>query len=59
MAIGIEPLTDFIGARNQGVDMGDAVFWDNRSTMHSATPYDMTRHRRVMHRTTIVGDVPF
>ena len=38
---------------------GDAVFWDNRCTMHSATPYDMTRHRRVMHRTTIVGDVPF
>ncbi|MDP7651117.1 MAG: TauD/TfdA family dioxygenase [Rhodospirillales bacterium] len=40
-------------------EQGDAVFWDNRSTMHSATPYDMTRYRRVMYRTTIAGDVPY
>ena len=38
---------------------GDTVFWDNRSTMHCATPYDMDRYTRIMHRTTIAGDVPY
>jgi len=33
------------------------VFWDNRCTMHHATPYD-PKHTRHMHRTTIKGDVP-
>ncbi len=36
---------------------GDVVFWDNRCTMHHATPYD-PKHTRHMHRTTIKGDVP-
>jgi alpha-ketoglutarate-dependent taurine dioxygenase len=36
---------------------GDVVFWDNRCTMHHATPYDQS-HTRHMHRTTIKGDVP-
>lgn len=35
----------------------DIVMWDNRCTMHRVTPYDLG-HRRVMHRTTIVGDGP-
>jgi alpha-ketoglutarate-dependent taurine dioxygenase len=35
----------------------DVVMWDNRSTMHRILPYDPTR-RRIMHRTTIVGDGP-
>ena len=35
----------------------DIVMWDNRCTMHRVTPYDLAE-RRVMHRTTIVGDGP-
>jgi len=32
---------------------GDILIWDNRSTLHRATPYDAGRHRRVMQRTTV------
>jgi taurine dioxygenase len=39
--------------------VGDLLIWDNRSTMHRATPYDDVKYRRVMHRTTIAGDRPF
>lgn len=38
---------------------GDLIIWDNRSTMHQATPYDDVKYRRVMHRTTVAGDRPF
>ena len=38
---------------------GDALLWDNRCTMHCATPYDEVRYRRHMHRTTLEGDIPF
>ncbi|WP_347558430.1 TauD/TfdA family dioxygenase [Robbsia sp. KACC 23696] len=38
---------------------GDLLIWDNRSTMHCATPYDDEKYRRVMHRTTVAGDRPF
>jgi alpha-ketoglutarate-dependent taurine dioxygenase len=31
--------------------------WDNRCTMHQVTAFD-PRERRVMHRTTVVGDAP-
>lgn len=34
----------------------DVIMWDNRCTMHAVMPYDSERHRRIMHRTTIVGD---
>jgi taurine dioxygenase len=37
----------------------DLVIWDNRCTMHCATPYDDATYRRVMHRTTVKGDRPF
>jgi taurine dioxygenase len=33
---------------------GDLVFWDNRSTMHTPTPCDRTRHHRLLHRTTVL-----
>ncbi len=36
---------------------GDLVMWDNRSTMHRATEYDL-RYARAMHRTTVQGDQP-
>ena len=36
----------------------DVIFWDNRCTMHAVMPYDAANLRRVMHRTTIVGDGP-
>jgi taurine dioxygenase len=36
----------------------DVIFWDNRCTMHAVMPYDAAALRRVMHRTTIVGDGP-
>ena len=35
----------------------DIVMWDNRCTMHLVTPHDQNE-RRVMHRTTIIGDGP-
>jgi alpha-ketoglutarate-dependent taurine dioxygenase len=35
----------------------DMLLWDNRCTMHLVTPHDPTE-RRVMHRTTIIGDGP-
>lgn len=36
---------------------GDTLLWDNVSSMHRATPYDVGNDRRIMHRTTISGDV--
>jgi alpha-ketoglutarate-dependent 2,4-dichlorophenoxyacetate dioxygenase len=35
---------------------GDLVVWDNRCVLHRATPYDTTRYKRLMQRTTISGD---
>jgi taurine dioxygenase len=34
----------------------DVLMWDNRCTMHAVMPYDAEHARRIMHRTTIVGD---
>ena len=33
---------------------GDLVIWDNRCTMHRATPFADTTHRRDMRRTTVL-----
>jgi taurine dioxygenase len=38
---------------------GDLVLWDNRATMHKATPYDDVAYRRRMHRSMTAGDAPF
>ena len=32
----------------------DVVMWDNRCTMHCATPYDAAGERRVLHRTVVL-----
>jgi len=37
---------------------GDAVIWDNRCTLHTATPFDEDRYDRLMHRTTMRGSIP-
>jgi alpha-ketoglutarate-dependent 2,4-dichlorophenoxyacetate dioxygenase len=34
--------------------VGDLVIWDNRCTMHRASPFPSDQHRRELHRTTIV-----
>ena len=37
----------------------DLVIWDNRSLLHRAIPnYDMGRHRRILRRCVVRGDVP-
>ena len=35
---------------------GDLIVWDNRCVLHRATPFDTTRHQRLMQRTTVSGD---
>jgi hypothetical protein len=35
--------------------VGDLVIWDNRCTMHRATPFAAADHVRDMRRTTIIG----
>lgn len=39
--------------------VGDLVFWDNRCTMHRAGGHDDGTYPRLMHRTTLLGGVPF
>jgi alpha-ketoglutarate-dependent taurine dioxygenase len=34
---------------------GDLVIWDNHCVLHRATPFDTTRRRRLMQRTTVSG----
>ncbi|MFD4406591.1 TauD/TfdA dioxygenase family protein [Nocardia sp. NPDC058499] len=34
--------------------VGDLVVWDNRATMHTASPCDRTRHQRLLYRTTVM-----
>jgi alpha-ketoglutarate-dependent 2,4-dichlorophenoxyacetate dioxygenase len=35
---------------------GDCVMWDNRCTMHRATPFDDMHQKRDMRRTTVIDD---
>jgi len=32
--------------------------WDNRCVLHRGRPWNESRYRRVMHRTTVAGDGP-
>ncbi|HEV8441072.1 MAG TPA: TauD/TfdA family dioxygenase [Methylomirabilota bacterium] len=36
----------------------DLVMWDNRCVLHRGRPWDASRHRRVMRRTTVAGEGP-
>lgn len=39
---------------------GDFVMWDNRCLLHRARPnYDTATERRVLHRTVVIGTVPY
>ncbi|MGB7036548.1 MAG: TauD/TfdA family dioxygenase [Xanthobacteraceae bacterium] len=38
---------------------GQCIVWDNRCTLHRATPFDEARLKRVMRRCTINGDQPY
>ncbi len=35
---------------------GDLVVWDNRCTLHCATPFDAASERRVMYRAVVKGE---
>ena len=37
---------------------GELVLWDNRRVLHKGTGYDESKYRRIMHRTTVAGDMP-
>ena len=37
---------------------GDLVWWDNRAALHCGMPFDVTRHKRRLHRTTVAGTGP-
>jgi alpha-ketoglutarate-dependent taurine dioxygenase len=40
--------------------VGDLVIWDNRCLLHRAVAnYDMSRQRRILHRSVVRGTVPF
>jgi alpha-ketoglutarate-dependent 2,4-dichlorophenoxyacetate dioxygenase len=38
--------------------VGDLVMWDNRCMLHRGRPWDESKYRRVMHRTTVAGAGP-
>ena len=37
---------------------GDVLVWDNRRLLHKGTKYDTANVKRVMRRTTIIGEAP-
>lgn len=36
----------------------DLVIWDNRGAMHTATPFDAERYRRLIYRMSVLGEKP-
>jgi len=38
--------------------VGDVLIWDNRCTLHTGTPFDLTKYQRHVHRTWVRGDRP-
>jgi len=37
---------------------GDVVMWDNRSTLHTATPFEADKYKRLLYRTLMAPEVP-
>ena len=37
---------------------GDLTIWDNRAVLHRGRPWDGTKYKRILHRTTVAGDGP-
>jgi taurine dioxygenase len=37
---------------------GDVLIWDNRCTLHTGTPFDLSKYQRHVHRTWVRGDRP-
>jgi taurine dioxygenase len=38
--------------------VGDVLVWDNRCTLHRGTPFDKSKHVRLVHRTWVRGEEP-
>ena len=36
----------------------NVVMWDSRCVLHRARPFDRSKYRHVMQRTTVIGDGP-
>ena len=36
----------------------DLIAWDNRCLLHRVTPYDAGKERRVVRRSTVIGEIP-
>jgi taurine dioxygenase len=37
----------------------DLVIWDNRGLLHTATPYEKDRYRRLCYRMSVIGERPY
>ena len=59
----VEELRDFATASRfvytHHWQAGDVMAWDNRSSIHRATPWDERIYKRHANRVTVMGDVPF
>ncbi len=59
----VEELRDFATASrfvySHHWKAGDVMVWDNRGSIHRATPWDEQKFRRHAHRVTVKGDIPF
>ena len=53
----IEHATQPAFVYRHGWSVGDLVIWDNRCTMHRATPFEDTKYRRELRRVTTL-DLP-
>jgi taurine dioxygenase len=38
--------------------VGDLLVWDDRVTLHTGTPFDLTKYVRYMNRTWVRGETP-